>query len=218
MDLQPTLLSGFNNSMAIGTDGHRQVGYGLFNGSALHALLWSGTADSAVDLSPTNLAGYTLSLAIAVHANQVVGIGSGPGTGTHDHALLWPRGADSTVDLNPAGFLSSDAVVTNGAQQVGYGGTGSEVHALLWDGSAASVVDLQNLLPPGFTESFAFSFDQAGDVFGIAYDTAGNTHAVEWVVPEPSFLSLVILSMPLMLRRRTRDADSRWDLAILGGR
>ena len=52
VDLDPSDLSGFTNSVANGTNGAQQVGYGFGPGTSNndHALLWSGTANSAVDL------------------------------------------------------------------------------------------------------------------------------------------------------------------------
>ena len=61
--------------------------------------------------------------------------------------------------LNPAGFPISEAIATNGSQQVGYGEHSSidgGDHALLWNGSAASAVDLN---PPGFGYTYAFATD-----------------------------------------------------------
>ena len=69
IDLNPTDL-GFQSSEAIGTNGTQQVGYGNIglpggNVGPTHALLWSGSADSAVDLNPTNILGITDSAAVA---------------------------------------------------------------------------------------------------------------------------------------------------------
>src|SRR5262245_5281730 len=80
LDLHPTNLTGFSNSGAVATDGIRQAGYG--SGSATggddvfhsHALLWSGTADSAVDLHPTNLNGFSFSTAYSISGTQQVGL------------------------------------------------------------------------------------------------------------------------------------------------
>src|SRR5262249_20872566 len=75
--------------------------------------------------------------------------------------------------------------------------------ALAWSGTADSVVDLQELLPPGYTFSRAYSIDQSGNIFGIATAVDG-THAVEWVpVPEPaSFVLLWIGAGGLLCWRR----------------
>jgi len=183
VDLHPTQLTGFGSSVAYGADGAHQVGDGTMRATgAQHALLWSDTPESAVDLHPTNLDGFTNSIANAVGANEQVGYGWGPSAGGNiDHALLWAGTPNSAVDLNPAGFTQSEALATNGMLQAGYGSiTGNITHALLWSGTAASAVDLNGLLPPGFASSQADSVDPAGNVFGIATDSAGNYHAIEW--------------------------------------
>jgi len=106
VDLNP---AGFDNSFALGVFGGKEVGSGsgaaTGNNSATvydHALLWSGTAASAVDLNP---AGFTYSYALGVFGGQQVGDGHGPATGNHIHALLWSGTAASVVDLQS--FLSS---------------------------------------------------------------------------------------------------------------
>src|SRR5262249_28910531 len=123
------------------------------------------------------------------------------------HAVLWNGTAASAVDLHPTGFswaVTSAALATNGAQQVAYGqGPNYAIsRALAWSGTADSVVDLQELLPPGYTFSRAYSIDQSGNIFGIATAVDG-THAVEWVpVPEPaSFVLLWIGAAGLLCWR-----------------
>ena len=181
IDLHPTQLVGFSSSVAYGTDGAHQVGGGMAAGLVQHALLWSGTPESAIDLHPTNLDGFSNSIAVGVAGNQQVGYGWGAGTaGNLDHALVWSGTPNSAVDLNPSGFTQSEALATNGALQAGYGSIAGNSHALLWSGTAASAIDLNALLPAGFISSQADSFDSAGDVFGIATDSAGSFHAIEW--------------------------------------
>jgi hypothetical protein len=92
-------------------------------------------------------------------------------------------------------------------QQVGYGygnGTTND-SALFWSGSASSAVDLASLLPSGYTwyGSQAISIDSAGNVYGIAYADEG-VYAVEWTVPEPASLSMLIASGLIAARRRRR--------------
>ncbi|MGD0770937.1 MAG: hypothetical protein ABSB42_22365 [Tepidisphaeraceae bacterium] len=221
VDLNPTDLGGITGSAAFGTNGTQQVGYGYGSGTGNsdHALLWSGSAGSAVDLNPTNLNGITTSVAWGTNGAQQVGYGLGyiSGTGDFSHALLWSGTAGSAVDLNPtdfSGIASSFAFGTNGTQQVGYGagsGTGNNSHALLWSGSAGSAVDLQTLLPSSgsWTDSTAYTIDDAGDVFGTAdgtYNGFTGTFAAEWSpvsVPEPASASLFVLaSLGLLARQR----------------
>jgi hypothetical protein len=62
-----------------------------------HALLWSGTALSAVDLSPP---GIPWSPATAVAGGRQVGWGAGPATNYYPRALLWSGSAESVVNLH----------------------------------------------------------------------------------------------------------------------
>ena len=155
-DLNPTNLTGYTFSEAVGTDGTHQVGYGAIGGSNSHALLWSGTADSAVDLDPTNLTGYSYCQATAISGNQQVGNGATYDTLIHEnetHALLWSGAANTAVDLNPQGWVKSYALGTDGTQQVGWGWDPTGFfHAVFWSGTAASAVDLN---PTGFVTSYA---------------------------------------------------------------
>jgi len=190
----------------------QQVGYGGVN-QTNHALLWTGTAGSAVDLHPTKLADFHDSFAFGVGGGEQVGYGErSPFTSPSDyHALLWHGTADSAVDLSPtklSGIISSLAEMTNGQIHVGHGvkqlGPNQYAqHALLWSGTADSAVDLNDLLPSDLTDSAAFSIDAAGNVSGVGLDAAGNVHAVEWVpTPEPSSGLLLISGAVLALRRR----------------
>jgi uncharacterized membrane protein len=168
-----------------------------------HALLWSGTAGSAVDLNP---AGVDNSYAYATGGTRQVGYGSGTATGFNAHALLWSGTAASTIDLNPTGFGYSYALGTNDAQQVGFGSgfaTGNNNHALLWSGTAGSLVDLGALLPAGtFLTSIATTVS-GNTIYGYATDTAGNYHAIAWTVPEPTSAALAgVAALGLLARRR----------------
>ena len=187
VDLTPTAL-GYGAGRVLGTDGVRQVGYGqtilgvnAFSGP--FAVMWSGTAASAVNLNPPDSIQSTAS---AVFGNQQVGAGYSP-----TRALLWTGSADSVVNLHPDGYAFSEARATNGTQQAGFGFVGDadtlvgHKHALVWSGDAASVVDLNQFLPPGFTDAAATGIDAAGNVVGWAStgspDVPANVHAVMWV-------------------------------------
>ncbi len=106
------------------------------------AILWTGTAASAVDLTP---AGFTSCVANGVANGRQVGWGKGPDTQDNYHALLWSGSADSVVDLHqfvPDTFTSSYASAINASGVIaGYvvvyvdNGTGQlrpKVHAGLW--------------------------------------------------------------------------------------
>jgi hypothetical protein len=147
-------------SAAEGTDGVHQVGnvdVGFPGSPTYHAFLWTGTAASGVDLNPS---GFTNSYATGVGGGQEVGAADGSATGGNDHAIFWTGTAGSAVDLNPPGispnaglsYSSSQAVFTNGVQQVGYAGDSSGVFndAMLWNGTAASAVDLAPPITMGY--------------------------------------------------------------------
>jgi probable HAF family extracellular repeat protein len=204
IDLHPVR---FQESMALATNGSQQVGWGgsrrVGGGTVVsgitHALLWYGTAKSVVDLNPK---GLTWSKALDICGSQEVGYGIVNGKcyingsiidGGVNHALLWFGSVSSCIDLNPAGFASSEAVATNGIQQVGDGqpipkpihgrpfGSEDYNHALVWNGAANKVVDLQRFLPKGFSNSFATDINVQGEIVGYAYDRSGNIHAFEWI-------------------------------------
>ncbi|MET0623713.1 MAG: hypothetical protein ABW250_12085 [Pyrinomonadaceae bacterium] len=185
VDLTPLGL-GFGAGRALGTDGVQQVGIGFeviginaFTGP--FAVLWSGSAESAVNLNPFDAA---TSQANAVAGGQQVGYGYTP-----SRALLWSGSAESVVDLHPEGYTSSEANATNGSKQVGYGYIFDPVtqvshsHALVWTGSAASAVDLNQFLPDGYTDAAATGIDAEGNVVGWAgrgSSDPANVHAVMW--------------------------------------
>lgn len=186
VDLTPFGL-GFGAGSALGTDGLQQVGYGQqllgFNAfSVPFAVVWSGTADSAVNLNPAN---SFESQAKAVLNGQQVGYAFSP-----HRAVLWTGSAASMQELNPAGFVSSEANATNGVQQVGFGlvisalNVPTRSHALVWSGSANSAIDLNQFMPIGFTESAATGIDLAGNIVGWAskgsHFNPANVHAVMW--------------------------------------
>lgn len=188
VDLTPLTL-GFGAGQVFGTDGTQQVGFGYtiigvnaFGGP--YAVLWSGTAESAVNLNPP---GSIASQANAVSGGQQVGYDFYP-----RHALLWRGSAESVVDLHPtAGFTSSEATATNGTQQAGYGYNGNDnsqgqrSHALVWSGTGASAIDLNQFMPLGFTDAAATGIDANGNVVGWASKGSpanpANVHAVMWV-------------------------------------
>ncbi len=68
VDLHP---SGYIQSYAYFNFGTQQVGQGVIGGNT-DAMLWSGTAASAVDLNPS---GFTTSLAQGTNGSQQVGYG-----------------------------------------------------------------------------------------------------------------------------------------------
>jgi len=193
-DLHP---AGYFSSMALSTDDTQQCGYAYSNASfGNHAMLWSGTAASAIDLHST----FTWTYCSGNHNGQQVGFGERPVYfTTTQHAMLWTGSAASAVDLHPIAFAYSKALGVHDGQQVGYGssiaypgltadapGYHTASHALLWTGSAASVVDLN---PAAFTASEASATNgvQQG---GWAYDAVLGQHAGMWSGTAASFVDL----------------------------
>ena len=82
-------------SEAYGVSGNQQVGFGTLNttGRPAQALLWSGTAASAVNLNP---AGYTDSEAYGTNGSEQVGEAGGF---FGPQAFLWSGTAASAVNL-----------------------------------------------------------------------------------------------------------------------
>ena len=151
-------------------------------GSATHALLWAGAAQSAIDLHPD---GCFASTAWGVSAGQQVGEVLLSTSSDETHALLWTGSAESVVDLHPSGFVETHALAVAAGRQVGYGAGTVGFHALLWSGTADSVVDLHLFLPAGYLASEAHGIDAAGNVIGSATPQAClnrcGPHAILWV-------------------------------------
>jgi hypothetical protein len=150
VDLHP---AGFNfDSESIATNGARQVGKamywvpdGAFRRYFTHAMLWSGSAESAIDLHPGGV--YTSSRALGISDEFQVGYASLPGS---DHAMLWSGSAASAFDLHSllpsASFKRSyaysiDTSMLSGTIIHGFGvDNADKLHALAWTLSGDSVL------------------------------------------------------------------------------
>jgi hypothetical protein len=214
INLNPNQL--FPQSFAFATSGTQQVGEGFrqFNDELEHALLWSGSAASAIDLNPTNLTGFTSSVAQGIGGNQQVGFGYRQAPVSSTHALLWSGTANSAVDLNPtnlSGFVVSQAYGTDGSRQVGQGSgssTGNQYHALLWSGTAASAVDLQPTDLTGFTSSTAQGIKGAQQVGSASGPAAGNGfHPMLWFGTAGSAIDLQPTNLPGLLYSDAMDTN-----------
>ena len=171
------------------------VGNTIFETIQNHALLWTGSAASAVDLNP---AGFDESFAIAVSDLRQGGYAK-PAGSTLKHAMLWQGDAASAIDLHPTGFSESGINSLRGNLQVGAASgptTGNVLHAMLWQGSAASAVDLHGFLPttsqgaPMFDGSSANGVDAFGNVVGEAHTPAGDVRAILWQrIPDLQLIS-----------------------------
>src|SRR5262245_37193965 len=80
---------GFSTSSGSGVSGTIQVGSGAPTGNTGHAMIWSGTAASAIDLHPPQF--FDSSGAKAASGEFQVGAGSYSvsSSTTRTHALLW---------------------------------------------------------------------------------------------------------------------------------
>ncbi len=182
VDLNP---AAYYESWGNAISGNQQVGYaklvepiGNQSQYVAHALLWTGTAESAVDLNPD---GFSETYGYATNGTQQFGSGYGPATGNALHALLWNSSATSYVDLHPALYDSSQINAANDSQYVGVATTnGKKQHAMLWNGSSGTYTDLNSMLGPLMTASYAQSIDAYGNITGVGY--FGNVQkAVEWL-------------------------------------
>jgi probable HAF family extracellular repeat protein len=207
MDLHP---SGFKSSYATGVSGTSQVGSASVTADGpYHAMLWTGTSDSAVDLNPD---GFVHSYATGVHGDYQVGYGYDPNAGRFSHALLWNGTAASIVDLNPIGFDWSEALAISSAGQVGRGFgplTGSNNHALFWNGTAQSAIDLHSFvgdLGPPIIGSAATGISNNGSIVGYGYTRSVEQYAILWTpIPEPTSCCLSACALVIALRcQRTR--------------
>jgi hypothetical protein len=156
----------------------RKYGAGTGTGGQNHALLWNGTANSAVDLNPAT---FNVSNSIGTDGGNQVWFAAGAGTANQAHAVLWSGTANSAIDLNPTnltGIKWSEAYAVGGDEQVGYGRgslTGGQDHAMLWNGTANSAADLN---PAAYTTSHGSGTNGMFQVdFGFTID---GSHALLW--------------------------------------
>lgn len=198
------------NSDALATDGKQQVGAGRDVNESLRAIVWNGTAASAVDVTPP---GADSAEAVGVAGGYQVGSTVIAGT---RRASVWQGSASSWVDLHPEGTYQSRIYATNGVWHVGsvtrfhVPGREDDEHAVMWNAATNEMIDLHDYVPPGFDEtpSRALSIDELGNVGGYLTSTSTlmyGTRAAMWVVPEPgTFVALGggILLLALRLRKR----------------
>jgi hypothetical protein len=202
VNLSPTNLSGYSTSALEGIGGGQEVGSagGTATGynnvtEQVHAMVWSGTAASAVDLHPTNLSGYLISTAFGADGANQVGYASA--ADNIDHAMLWSGTANSTVDLQPTTFgssyFASIAYGVSGNQQVGvtygrYPYIDPNIAATLWTGTAASAIDLtpSNSIYELGTKAVGVG---GGQQVGAGYLDSGS-HALMWSGTAASLVDL----------------------------
>src|SRR5262249_27124221 len=118
ISLHPTNLGGFtSDSKALGIGGGQQAGWARYQTGFIHAMLWTGTADSAVDLHPTNLlySGQPMFYSDAFYTDGSHQVGDGAVSRSFNsfsqsydyttHALLWSGNAATAIDLHPTALL-----------------------------------------------------------------------------------------------------------------
>lgn len=187
IDLEPGNLPGFTNTYAAAVAGGEEVGYGNY-GSRIHAILWHGSADGAVDLTPTNLPGTIVgSEAHGTDGTYEVGNATGIGGSPFPHAVMWAGSANTAVDLNPTNLpyiASSGAAAVGGGQEVGTGSgsaAGSLNHPLLWNGTSPNAIDLTPTNLSGFTTGLAAVATNGRDQVGSGYsDVTYHYQALLW--------------------------------------
>ena len=107
IDLNPSQAS---QSQVNGVGGGMQVGYAdLSTLAQLHAMLWSGSAASAIDLHP--LSGFNGSEALAIGDGEEVGWAIDTGV-TSYNAMVWSGTAASAVNLQqflPSSYIGSQS-------------------------------------------------------------------------------------------------------------
>jgi len=143
VDLHPTAtdMNGtqlYYASFALSVSGSQQVGYAdVASDYVKHAILWSGTATSAIDLHPSLLGEDSASVAFDTNGNMQVGVGVGSATSSAYHAMLWRGTADTAIDLNgllPFGAFLSTAMTIDAQGDIF--GTATDysghVHAVEW--------------------------------------------------------------------------------------
>jgi hypothetical protein len=127
-------------SLAKSIWGNQQVGQYRSPGTMdnLHAVLWSGTAASAVDLNPTGV--FVTSQAEAVRNGLQVGVGQAISTPGRTQAIAWHGTAASWINLHarlpyPFTLWSSFAMgIDNQGNVLGYISTadGSDKRPVIW--------------------------------------------------------------------------------------
>jgi hypothetical protein len=182
VDLHP---KAYEKSRAMGCSGTQQVGYGTPKGARADvALLWSGTAESAIELRAPDPKLETTAYAIA--AGVQIGYLGGPG---RQCALLWRGSTESVVELHPKKAKLSACEGTDGIEQVGTASITLLTNIpSLWRGSADSWVDLT---PKGFPGGAAYACASGFQAGCVALDKDNQRHhAALWTGTAAGFLDL----------------------------
>ena len=200
LDLHPPGI--WNDSIARATADGQQVGNVNYIDPSedstliIHAALWNGSAESALDLHPP-FADCDRSYGEDTDGVHQVGYGYfvSPDNLTPYRALLWEGSAASAVDLHPPAFTHSFAEGVSGDEQVGYAFNTLEgdgyTRALLWRGSPESVITLH---PEGYLASTAYATNGTQQVgFGETSALPSAAHALRWSGTKDSVFDLHLL-------------------------
>lgn len=175
------------SSSAHTIDGSQQIGVAKFTAGLfdVSAVLWSGTAASAIDLTP---AGAANSRGQGGDNGTQVGSVEFPPCcpGGNQLASLWNGTSVSWTSLHPAGATRSSALSAGNGQQVGSALIGQINGAMLWTGSAASATSLH---PAGTAFSEARSVRNGQQAGGVAI-TSGQLRAAIWSGTAASWVDL----------------------------
>ena len=203
IDLQPTGLSGFLQSKGFGGSATHQFGsaWNPFIGSE-QAVVWSGTAASAVNWHPTNIS-ITHSRMASSDGGQYVGsFGTAFGS---ERAALWNGSSAAAVNLHPTslGYVDQSRALAVHSGRQGGGGlttTGAE-HAMLWSGTANSAVDLHPTMLPEVQNSTIFGMHGDQQV-GIGETLDYNARALLWTGTAKSAINLHPTQLSLYAQTR----------------
>ncbi len=188
-----SLVDLYNGNPCVGLDCKlgRQVGYEI-RGQA-EARLWSGRARNFINLHPN---GFDSSMAISlddgIQVGSVARIVNKLGEAKrgikirYDQACTWAGSASSMSLLfsQYANSFSNDVTgqtICGNGIVTGFNGLRGPYHALVWATPSSAATELHNVLPFGYSQSFANRVDSSGNVFGSAIDAAGISHAVIWI-------------------------------------
>jgi hypothetical protein len=178
------------DAAATNTTPAQEVGYAEDASGGLHAMLWTGTAASAIDLNSNQ---FNSAQAFGVSAGAQVGQAEGVPTGGQYHAIMWQSSPTNYTDLGAvlgSGYIYSSASGISGNLVVGFAALASgtnQNHAVVWNTSGTpSYTDIN---PAGFTSSSANAVSN-GIVVGDAYNSSGDSNAIWYGVNGTGFLNL----------------------------
>lgn len=183
-------------------DSGQQIGQGIDDFFNFQALLWAGSAGSAVSLNPV---GHQ-SLGNGMGGGTQIGSFTGPDTSNQLHACVWQGTAASIVDIHPAGYIESRGNDTIGTQHVGTGiDLGGVARCLLWTGNNSSV----SLHPAGYYDSYGTSLNSTWQVGFARTGPDSEIRAMVWSGSSATAIDLhsLLPSMFVSSNAHRVDAD-----------